>query len=65
MRKCRQVWTSLPRGFAKKGSKKIRQWLECVLTSGNDPVKREIVMIQERPKTIIVGTETWEGGDRT
>ena len=27
---CKQVRMTLPRGFAKKGSKKIRQWLERV-----------------------------------
>lgn len=27
VRTFRQVWIILPNGFAKKGSKKIRQWL--------------------------------------
>lgn len=30
VRTFRQVWITLPKGFAKKGSKKIRQWLEHV-----------------------------------
>lgn len=61
MRKCRQVWPTIPRGSAKKGSKKIRQWLEHVCEPvGMIRVKGRYWWYR-RDRRLTVRRESWEG----